>query len=543
MKRYENIQTILSRRLLLNDRALLIVYSLALFVMGILFLFKHTGLSGDSIYIIDTATNIAQGRGFVYTLASYLSLPTVQPLDIATPMYTTLASLFIRMGLDTTLSARLISLIFLVLMPVPMFYLTENLYGRTIAHAATIVLVLLWAMVYIGSYTWVETTFIFFILMSMLFLAKLMKYSNESPKNRSHIYALASGLCIGLTYLTKGNGGILLLVAFFTIFFLMYPLKAEIKRKSGLFLLILLGFAVVNSIWWVRNYIVFDSPFYHGLISYIKLLPARPLEFLYKIGTPLFPLVVLLPYALKYLFVSTERKRFLFLTSFPAIMALFFITYTLEFRLLSPTYPFLIIISVKAFFDIGRWWHERSVFWKRLSLNAMMTCLLVLAVLPQLVFTASYYVFHTPNFLDKDSSLAQPWALEKMASYEAIDWIKANTTEVDVLLSNDYDGLYHYTRRDIVWAGGGANYRLEHLQPYGQMGYSELVEAIDRLHIDYVVLFRKPIVIGFRDQITRDYDGDFVYDLSQASHIPPNLSIVYDKEDAIIYKVNTGVQY
>ena len=527
---------------MLNDRALLIIYSLVLLIMGTLFIFKHTGLGGDSIYIIDTATNIAQGKGYIYTMASYLSLPTINPLDIATPMYTSLASLFIRMGLDTTLSARLISLIFLVLMPLPVFYLVKNLYGRTIAHAATIVLVFLWAMVRNGSYTWVETTFIFFILMSMLFLAKLMNHSDESAKNRNYIYVLVSGFFIGLTYLTKGNGLFLLPVAFFTIFFLVYPLKERIKRKCGLFLLLLLSFALVNSAWCVRNYFVFDNPFYHGLYSYIKLLSASPVEFLYKFSAPLFPLVVLLPYSLKYLFNSNERQKFLFLAAFPAIMTLFFFfAYSLEYRLLSPMFPFLIIISVKALFDIGRCWYERSVFWKRLSLNAMMTCLLVLAILPQLVFTASYYVFHTPNFLDRDSSWAQPWALEKMASYDAIDWIKANTTQQDVLLSNDYDGLYHYTRRDIVWAGGGVNHYLEHLQPYGQMGYSDLVNTVDRLHIDYVVLFRKPIVIGFRDEITRDYDGDFVYDLSRGNYAPPNLSIVYDKEDAIIYEVDIGV--
>ena len=98
------------------------------------------------------------------------------------------------------------------------------------------------------------------------------------------------------------------------------------------------------------------------------------------------------------------------------------------------------------------------------------------------------------------------------------------------------------TRREIVWAGGGANHNLEYLQPYGQIDYANMVNAIDKWQIDYVVLFRQPIVIGFRDQITRDYDGDFVYNLSQGKSASPDLSIVYDKKDAIIYKVSTDVQ-
>ena len=365
---------ILSRRLLCNDLAPLIVYSLVLLVFGILFLFKHSGLSGDSIYIIDTATNIAQGKGFIYTMASYLSPPKIKPLDIATPLYFTLASTLIRMGLDPALSARLISLIFLVFLPVPMFYLAKNLYGRTIAHAATIVLVFLWAMVYLGSYTWVETTFIFFILMSMLFLAKLMNHADESAKNRGYINALAGGLFIGLAYLTKGNGLFLLPVAFLTIFFMVHPMKEYFKRKLGLLLLLSLGFVLVSSIWWARNYIVFDNPFYHGLISYILVPEAKPLEFLYVFGTALFPLVLLLPYSMKYLFNSNERKSFLLLAVFPVIMFLFFHTYQVSHRLLSPAYPFLIIISVKALFDTGHWLYRRSGFFKSLSyLNRRMS--------------------------------------------------------------------------------------------------------------------------------------------------------------------------
>ena len=79
------------------------------------------------------------------------------------------------------------------------------------AHAAAIVVVFLWAMVYIGSYTWVETTFIFFILMSMLFLSRLMIHPYESSERRHYIDSLVCGVFIGLAYLTKGNGLLLLL--------------------------------------------------------------------------------------------------------------------------------------------------------------------------------------------------------------------------------------------------------------------------------------------------------------------------------------------
>ena len=79
------------------------------------------------------------------------------------------------------------------------------------------------------------------------------------------------------------------------------------------------------------------------------------------------------------------------------------------------------------------------------------------------MFTASSYLYHTPNFLDLHSEWAEPWELEKMAAYESIVWMKTNTTQTDVILSNDFAGI--------------------------------------------------------REGIARDYDGDFVYNLLQGRNI------------------------
>ena len=520
-----------------KDLTLVIIYSLIALVIGVLFLLKHSGLSGDSIYYIDLAENIARGKGFVTYPTPWLSHATAIPLARCRVVYPFLVSLFIRIGLDSTLSARLVPLIFLTLIPFPMYYLTRNLYGRTIAPAATIALVFLWAFAHVGSYTWTETTFMFFILISILFLSKLLIPPNENIAIRSKIIiAFISGVSIGFAYMTRANGILLVPVAFFVIFFLLSPIRDNIKHKTALFLFVLMGISLVSSPWCIRNYLIFGNPFYHDLVPLIGVPTVeRILRFPRVYGYALFPLVLCLPYALKYLFDQNERKKFLLLASFPVITTLFFSAYHLEYRLLTPTFPFLIIIGIKALFDIARWAHQRFRVLERFSYEALVICLLILFILPQVTFTTSYYISHTPNFLDTHSKWAEPWALEKMATYESIDWIKTNTTESDVILSNDYDGIYHYTRRDIVWAGGGPNNYLQHLEPYGRLDYPGLMDAINRLNISYVVLFKKSIVAGFREGITRGYDGNFVYNLSQGYNIPPNLDIVYDKADAIIY--------
>lgn len=522
-----------------KDLTLVIIYSLTALIIGFLFLLKHSGLSGDSIYYIDLATNIAQGKGFVMMddHGAWLVHVRTIPLAICMPVYPFLVSLFIRIGLDSTLSARLVPLIFLTLIPFPMYYLTRNLYGRTIAHAATIALVFLWAFAYVGSYTWTETTFMFFILISILFLSKLLISPNENIVIRSKIIiAFISGISIGFAYMTKGNGILLVSVAFFVIFFLLSPIRNNIKHKTALFLFVLLGFSLVSSPWWIRNYLIFGDPFYHDLVHLIGVPTVeRILRFPWVYGRGLFPLVLCLPYALKYLFDQNERKKFLLLASFPVITTLFFSAYHLEYRLLTPTFPFLIIIGIKALFDIARLVEKRFKIVNIFSNKILIIGLLILFILPQVTFTTSYYIYHTPNFLDTHSKWTEPWALEKMATYESIEWIKTNTTESDVILTNDCGGIYHYTRRNVVWTGGGPNKYLQHLEPYGRLDYPGLMDAINRLNISYVVLFKKSIVTGFREGITRSYDGDFVYNLSQGYDIPPNLDIVYDKEDAIIY--------
>lgn len=503
--------------LLQKDFMLIAFYSLISLFIGSLFIQKHFGLSPDSFGYIDIAENIVRGNGFVLHGGSYLSNTLIHPLSEWMPLYPLFISFFIKIGLDSTLSARLVPVIFLALIPFPMYYLAKGLYGRTIAHASTIYLIFLWALIYCGSYAWTETAFIFFTLVSILFLSQLeIPSSDKSVTARSNIISFLSGIFIGFAYLTKGNGVLLIPIAFFAIFFLISPIRNKIKCL----LLLLIGFSLVSSLWWIRNYFIFSNPLYYGQSSLFHIPTLQSfLHFPYVYGIGLFPLVLCLPYSLRYIFNMNERKKFLLLASYPVIMTLFFSGWVYyDMRLLSPTFPFLIIIGMKSLFDIVEWIKGRLSKLNIFSSKRLIIALLILFIMPQVIFDISYYFYGTPNFLNHTHEKS---VLEKMGAYKSIDWIKTNTNHDDVILSDVPSGLYYYTKRNVVWTGGG---------PYTkQLNYSSFMDAVSRLNISYVVLFK--------EHTNREYSGDFVYNLSQGCNVPSNLDIVYDKGDAIIYRV------
>ena len=514
-----------------KDLTFVMLYSLISLIVGLLFTFKQFGLSPDSIGYIDIAESIAQGNGFVVLSGvgggaawTYPSNTDVAlPATLIMPLYPFLISLLIKIGVNSTFSARLVPVIFLALTPFPMYYLAKNLYGKTVAHASTIYLIVLLPLIMYGSRALTDTAFVFFILMSILFLSKLIISPDKDDFAKSKLIAFISGLFMGLAYLTKGNGIILIPVALFVIFFLISPIRerAGIKHKIGLFLLLFIGFSLVSSLWWIRNYFIFDNPLYYGGSSVFHI-PTLQSFFnslynsliIYK--NDLFPLILCLPYCLKYLFDSEERKKFLLLVSFPIIATVFFtcwIFYSTRYAL--PTFPFLIIIGMKALFDMTEWAKNRFEIINKFPNKALIIVLLILFILPQCVHDVNYYSCGTN----------EKYVLEKMGTYESIAWIKTNTNQNDVILSDFPTGIYHYTKRNVVWTGRSPLTEL--------LNYSSFMDAVNRLNISYVILIKEHLK---QHSYSKEHIGDFVYNLSKGHEVPSNLEMVYNKDDAILYR-------
>ena len=482
------------------------------------------------MFYINVAENIAQGNGFVYNVAAYSSNNmNLKPLNDCMPIYPLFISLLIKLGLNSTLSARLVPVISLALIPFPMYYLTRNLYGRTIAHASTIYLIFLWVLIYCASYAWTEMTFLFFVLMAMLFLSELAVHTEEAvvAVARGTIISFISGVFIGFAYLTRINGTVLLPVAFFVIFFLISPIKDKIKHKLRLFLSLLIGFSLVSGLWWIRNYFIFSSPTYFEALSRFHgptLKYFLDLPFIYGVG--LFPLVLCLPYSLRYLFDKDERKKLLLVVSFPLITSLLLSGWMfIDQRKFSSIYPFLIIIGMKSLFDIAKWMRGRfkPKSMNTVSFKTLMTVLLILFILPQVISDVNYYSSYgshvTVHVLNHPPMKT---VLEKMGTYESIEWIKTNTNQNDVILSDNPWGVYYHTKRNTVWTGKRSS--------TGQLKYSSFMDAVNRLNISYIILFKDSY------RVRREYGGDFVYNLSRGCDVPSNLNIVYNRDDAIIYR-------
>jgi len=490
------------------------LYAFTLLAIDLLFLNKFFSVVGDSVVYINLAENVAHGKGFVTDIAfSYVSGTLPQPVSWWQPLYPLVISFPIRMGLDSTFSAMLVSILFLGLIPFPLFYLTRHLYGRKVAHATALYTLFFLPLIRRGAYAYTESMFIFFLLLSLLLLSKsIIPYGGK----RCSPLLFASGICIGLAYLTRGNGLLLVPVALFGIFFLIDTASTQLKRKIELSLVLLMGFGLVTSPWLVRNYLIFGNPFHYGQ-SFLFRSPSfwSSVGILYRIGLDLFPLALLIPYSFKKILKSDSNpKKFLLTISYPLLNVLLFSSWGVYgTRLLSTAYPLLILVGIKALFDLLEKTRRRFKTANRVSPNALIAISLLVVIVPQLLVGFHYYLYGVPYPIGK-----QP---EKGPGMQpSTDWIQANLGEDEIILTNVWD-VHYYTDRRVVWIGEWAMNA-----PFNQ---STLTEIIDRFNIKYLILYKRD----------RESMGEVMYSLA-GGNAPRNFAIVYDGSDAIIYRIDGG---
>ena len=72
--------------------------------------------------------------------------------------------------------------------------------------------------------------------------------------------------------------------------------------------------------------------------------------------------------------------------------------------------------------------------------------------------------------------------------------------------------------------------------PSGVLKPTILAPDFLRSPISYIVLFKEDT-----HRLSKEFAGDFVYNLSKGYDVPDNLIIVYNETDAIIYKVERNI--
>jgi 4-amino-4-deoxy-L-arabinose transferase-like glycosyltransferase len=497
-------------------------------IISILFISKHPFIGGDSVSYIDVAKNVAAGRGFVFNWATFDSKELIRPLSEWMPLYPFFIAIFIKAGLDSTFAARLIPLLFLYLIPFSTYFLTRYFYDKRTALVTTIFISLSLPLSIQGSYALTETMFTFFVIMFMLFLSKITEHN-------PHYYNLIiAGLFGGLAYLTRANGIFLVIVAFIYILFLNPDIYTNKLKKISLFII---GFFASSGIWLARNYAVFGSPFYYGqfgfrvpsLNSFTGVLNLTFVDNL--------PLIIFLPFILIYANNEIERKKIAYLLLFPIVLLLFFTCWAIqETRLLFPAYPFLLIVSTKSFFGLLEKIKEKF------KLRNYFTYISLIIIIFQLLFISQYYNNEKPV------NEINGWA----------EWIKLNTNPNDVIITNCRECVRYYTWRYVVSTDSYALHRdeVKFISPFStnitkvkyslnyykevysiakqgivHLNDSTLSMAIKNLNANYIVLFRDAI-------ISKEQNGEFIYNLSEGLTTPQNLKIVYNEKNVIIYKIN-----
>jgi 4-amino-4-deoxy-L-arabinose transferase-like glycosyltransferase len=153
----------------------------------------RSGLTPDSVTYLDPARNLAAGRGLVHYWAYWDPVYETAALPTATtlwpPGYPMLIALLVTLGMDPTVSGRLISLLSFALLPLPVYGLFRYLLPPYRAILGTLVVVGFFPL-----FTWatsVATEMPFTLLVSLCLLLTLRARETADWRRAAALWALA----------------------------------------------------------------------------------------------------------------------------------------------------------------------------------------------------------------------------------------------------------------------------------------------------------------------------------------------------------------
>lgn len=165
----------------------------------------------------------------------------------------------------------------------------------------------------------------------------------------------ASGILLGLAYLTKYNGVLAMLSL--ALYLLAWGGKGKYRSLS----LLVLGILLVTSPWLLRNYLMFGNPIHSsdvprflGTVSMASEKPAGPL--LYLAGLPVYAGSQFMTLAAFGLILSLglwKRMLPIFIT-IGAFFAFFSLWPTMEFRHMITVVPFVMAFSAYGFLGLSK---------------------------------------------------------------------------------------------------------------------------------------------------------------------------------------------
>jgi len=220
---------------------IILLVSLIIFIIGLQI---TPGLSPDSTRYIAFAEKIITNGPF-YPLTIHSDPLESWATSVIPPLFEYFISGFLFLGFEKLTAGGMVSLLFLALLPFPIFYLAKEVGNRTIGYLSILFFFTMASTWYIGTWVWTETTFIFFSLSALFFCIKYLKFHNTE-------YLILCAFFGMLSCLTRWIGIILVLSIFAVLFY--SSMKYRQLSKTLLISYLIISLSPV-SILLLRNFI------------------------------------------------------------------------------------------------------------------------------------------------------------------------------------------------------------------------------------------------------------------------------------------------
>jgi len=271
-----------------RDFLIILTFSLIIFIIGLQI---TPGLEPDSIRYIAVAEKIIT-HGPLYPLSIHNDPLESWATSVIPPLFEYFISGFLLLGFEKLTAGGMVSLLFLALLPFPLFYLAKEVGNSTIGYLSVLFFFSMASTWYIGTWIYTETTFIFFSVSALFFCIKYLKYHHTE-------YLILCTFFGTLSCLTRWIGIILVLSIFAVLFYT--SIRYEHSSKTLLCSYLIISLLPV-SVLLLKNFFIFQGdiyPSYYGSnSSFLNTFIIIPLFFLVK--DFVFPLLYIFPHLTTY---------------------------------------------------------------------------------------------------------------------------------------------------------------------------------------------------------------------------------------------------
>lgn len=234
---------------------LLFILIIAIGAGARLWCFFHNHLQeGDAGNYLEVGRNLALGRGYV-TYAKWdfygeeLS-PVIHPEGNRQPLLPFVVAALFKSGAEIAKGTSAVTILVSLAALWILYTLLKRWFTPAVALAGLAVTALEPAFLWFSVRVQTEAYF------TLLFFAAMALTADFKAERPSLLRALAAGIVLGLSYLCRLNGA-LLIIAFVVAVIIVY-------RHRGIFpaAVAVAAFAAVAAPWWIRNAHTFGNPFY-----------------------------------------------------------------------------------------------------------------------------------------------------------------------------------------------------------------------------------------------------------------------------------------